>query len=198
MAFVVLGSTLANTARAQTPPPQSRGSRPDSVQSEQQRQFEMQVIEKALREGHPRRSQRYEPLVLEQIKSDFLAIQIIDRKLVHTILAPDTLDLRLVVTSAAEIRDRSKRLKRNLALPVPAPADRPGIVVEAKLESLRLSRPALSKLIDELVSNPMFEQSRLIDSQLAAKALQDIEAIVELSGAIKRSAEKLRANAKAR
>jgi hypothetical protein len=197
VALVVLGLTLAILVRGQTPSgPQSRSTRPDPVQRELQRQAEMQIIEKALIKQRPQRVQRYTPLVLEQIKSDFLGIQIIDRRLAQATSAPGILDLRLVVTSVAEIRKLSKRLKRNLDLPAPAAFGRPGIAVEAEIESLRFSLPVLSKLIDELVTNPMFEQSRLVDSQLSANALRDIEAIIKLSGEIKRSSEKLQATAK--
>jgi len=195
--LALLGVTFAILASGQTPTGrQGRSTRPDPVQRELQRQAEMQIIEKALTKERPRRVQRYEPMVLEQIKSDFLGIQIIDRKLAQATSAPGMLDLKLVVTSTAEIRRLSKRLKRNLALPVPALVEHPRISVEAEIESLRVSLPVLSKLIDQLVTNPMFEQSRLIDSQLSANALRDIEAIIKLSGEIKRSSEKLQAGSK--
>jgi pectate lyase len=57
---------------------------------------------------------------------------------------------------------------------------------------LRFSLLTLSNLIDQFVTNPVFKESRLIDAQLSAKALQDIEAIIELSGQLKLSSEKLK------
>src|SRR5206468_148124 len=112
----------------------------------------------------------------------------------------DRLDLELVSKSAGEIRKRSRRLKTNLALPRPEtpPAERWEITVEATSDRLRLSLSDLSNLINEFVSNPMFEQSKLVDAQLSAKARQDIEAIIELSHQIKRSSERLKASEKSK
>lgn len=141
---------------------------------------------------------RYPPLVLDQIREDFLRIQVIDRKLMQATAVGDMLDLELVARSAGEIRKRSRRLKENLALPRPEtpPAGRSRIAVEATSKRLRISLSDLSNLIEGFVSNPMFEQSKLVDARLSAKARQDIEAIIELSSQIKRSSEKLKAAAK--
>ena len=200
-ALVALLFALGTFARGQgTPGSQGRSGRPDAVQRELQRQFEMQMIEKALRAGPSRRVEQFAPLVLEEIRNDFLQIQIVDRKLMAVAAVPDNLDLEFVVRSAAEIRKRAKRLKRNLALPEPAtaPLDRSPFAVEAGIDPLRSSLGALSHLIDEFVSNPMFEAARLVDMQLSAKARRDMEAIIELSGEIKRSSEKLKSTVKSR
>jgi hypothetical protein len=155
----------------------------------------MRMIEQALMEGSSRKVKRYPPLVLDQIREDFLRIQVIDRKLMQATVVGDTLDLDLVARSAGEIRKRSSRLKENLALPQPEapPAKRSLFAVEAKSERLRLSLSDLSNLIEEFVSNPMFEQSKLVDARLSGKARQDIEAVIELSRQIRRSSQKLKA-----
>ena len=191
--LIALSGVLAHGQGPTTP--QSRTARPDPVQREFQRQVEMQMIEQALAEKPSRQAKRYAPLVLEQIRTDFLRIQVVERKLTHAASIPDPLDLQFVARSAAEIRKRSLRLRRNLALPEPEAAlvDRSKLAVEASLEPLRSSLAVLSKLIDEFVSNPMFEESRLTDAQLSAKARRDIEAIIGLSGEIKLSSEKLKA-----
>jgi len=177
---------------------QSRPSRPDPLLRETQRQFEMQIIEKALTQERLTRVQRYAPLVLEQIKSDFLGIQVIDRKLAQSALGSGSLNIKFVRSSANAIGKLSKRLKKNLALPVPAtPSDRSPVVVEANEESLRQAVPVLSRLIDHLVSNPMFEHSKLIDAQLAAEAFADLDAIIGTSWEIRQSTEKLLSQAKA-
>jgi len=200
--LIVLACGVAISVRGQgaasTQGAQPRGGRNDKVSREVQRQIEMQMIEQALMEGSSRHVRRYPPLVLDQIREDFLRIQVIDRKLMQATAVGDTLDLELVARSVGEIRKRSSRLKTNLALPRPkAPsAERSGIAVEATSGRLRISLSDLSNLIDEFVSNPMFEQSKLVDARLSAKARQDIEAIIELSSQIKRSSEKLKGAAK--
>jgi hypothetical protein len=197
--LIVLAGGVAITVRGQgVNATQPRGGRPDKIQGELQRQVEVRMIEQALMDGSSRHVKRYPPLVLGQIREDFLRIQVIDRKLMEATAVGDTLDLDLVARSAGEIRKRSSRLKTNLALPRPEapPAERSGIAVKATSERLRISLSDLSNLIDEFVSNPMFEQSKLVDARLSGKARQDIEAIIELSSQIKRSSEKLKAAAK--
>jgi hypothetical protein len=201
--LIVLACGVATSVRAQSAPStqgtQGRGGRTDKVQRELERRVEMQMIERALREGGSRHVRRYPPLVLDQIREDFLRIQVIDRKLMQATAGGDTLGLELVTRSAGEIRKRSRRLKENLALPRPEapPAMRSRIVVEATSERLRIALTDLSNLIDEFVSNPMFEQSKLVDARLSSKARQDIEAIIELSSQIKRVSAKLRVSERA-
>jgi hypothetical protein len=198
--LIVLAGGVAITVRGQgVNTTQPRGGRTDKVSRELQRQVEMQIIEQALMEGSSRHVGRYPPLVLDQIREDFLRIQVVDRKLTQATAVGDTLDLELVARSAGEIRKRSSRLKKNLALPRPEapPAERSQFATEPTSERLRISLSDLSNLIDEFVSNPVFEQSKLVDARLSGKARQDIEAIIELSSQIKRSSEKLKAAAKA-
>jgi len=184
--------------KAQTSSPQTRPARPDPVLREMQRQVEMQIIEKALTEEGPRRVHRYAPLVLEQIKSDFLGIQVIDRKLTQATSTPGSLDVKIVLAYAKEIGKLSKRLKKNLSLTIPSIPSEEQPVVEATEESLKHAALRLSKLIDHLVTNPMFEQSKLVDTQLSAQALSDLEAITELSREIRQSSEKLLSHPKTR
>jgi hypothetical protein len=199
--LVALAFALGTLACGQgLPAPQGRSGRTDKIQRELQRQVEMRLLEQALMEGSSRHVKRYEPQVLNQIREDFLQIQVIDREVIRAKALGDQLDLHLVTKSAGEIRKRSSRLKENLALPrsEAARADRSRVAVEATSEALRTSLAELSDLIEEFVSNPMFEQSKVVDPRLSAKARQDIEAIIELSKQIKRSSEKLRAAGKSR
>ena len=199
VALIVLGFGVALTVRGQIPTATpGRGGRPDKIQRELERRVEMQMIEQAMVVGGSPHVKRYPPLVLDQIRADFLRIQVIDRRLIKATADSDTLDLAFVSRSVSEIRKRSRRLKENLALPPPETplAGRWEIEIEATNERLRISISDLSKLIDEFVSNPMFEESKLVDARLSSKARQDIEAIIELSSQIKRSSEKLKAAAK--
>ena len=169
-----------------------RTGRPDTVQREQQRQIEMQMIELALAtEGRKPQTKHYTAAVLEQIRDDFLQIQVADRKLVK---ASAGSDLKLVTKLTGEIEKRSRRLKGNLALPQPqgSPLQTSAKTEEDTHERLRSSLGALSNLIESFVSNPMFEHSKVLDQSLSDKAWRDLTAIVQLSADIKRSSERLR------
>jgi len=194
--LLIIVSSATLSARGQTTvPSQSRSSRPDTVLREQQRQVETQMIEQALttERGAPR-IKRYTPAVLDQIRSDFLQIQVADRRLMKANQANAVLELRVVAELSGEIRRRSHRLKENLALPEPAQqASSSGTqLAEPTNERLKMSLANLSDLIESFVSNPMFEHTRLFDPMLYDKARLDLEAIIRLSDGIKRGSEKLR------
>jgi pectate lyase len=195
---IVVVSMLALTTftgvRGQSGTTQGTRGRADPVQREMERKFEMVIIENALKGSSSPRAERYQPLVLEQIREDFLRIQVVDRKLMHSLSISDVPDLELVAESASEIKKRAVRLKKNLALPEPnaRATEQSNAEVQLEPERLRSSLSMLSSLIDQFVTNPVFKESRLIDAQLSAKALKDIEGIIELSGQLKRSSEKLK------
>jgi len=195
--LIIVSSAIfsVHDVHGQTTVPSQRRSRPDTVLREQQRQVEMQMVEQALTtEGRAPRIKRYAPAVLDQIRSDFLKIQIADRRLMNANQANVVLGLRLVGELTGEIRTRSRRLKENLALPEPAQqasSSRATVAEEPTNERLKMSLADLSDLIESFVSNPMFEHTRLFDPKLSDKALLDLEAIIRLSDEIKRNSEKL-------
>jgi len=190
-ALFVLTSGLTPLANAQSG---STTRRPDPVVREQQRQFEVQMIEATLERGAVSAGGRKQPLALAQIKEDFLRIQVIDRKLRETSSGKRTFSLKFIANSVTEIRKRALRLKANLALPE---ADemlaKPMIEPVTQPEQLRLALSALSDSIYEFVANPMFISAKVFDTKLSAKARLDLEQIIELSSELKRSSEKLKA-----
>ena len=192
---IFIGCATLNVSGQINTPNQTRG-RPDTVQREQQRQVDMQMIEQALTtEGRAPRVKRYPPAVLDQIRGDFLQIQVNERQLTKSAAAQLDIDLKLVGRLTGEIRKRSRRLKENLALPQPETQQSVvgvGNAVATTSETLRMSLTDLSDLIESIVSNPMFEHTKLFDSKLSDKASWDLDAIIRLSDEIRRGSEKLR------
>ena len=193
IAVVIVFTSALILVRGQTGTTPATRARTDPVQREMDRKFEMVIIENALRGSSSGRAERYQPLVLEQIGEDFLRIQVVDRKVMHSVTTSDALDFELVAKSAAEIKKRAVRLKKNLALPESGVeiTERPNAEVQLEPERVRSSLSTLSSLIDQFVTNPVFKESRLIDAQLSAQALRDLEQIIEVSQHVKRSSERL-------
>ena len=109
--LIVLGCGVAMTVRGQSPTTMpGGGGRNDRFQRELQQQFEMRMIEQALMESRSKPGKLYSPLVLDQIREDFLRIQVIDRKLMRATAVGDRVDLELVAKSAGEIRTDSPRV----------------------------------------------------------------------------------------
>ncbi|MDQ3685684.1 MAG: hypothetical protein M3430_08785 [Acidobacteriota bacterium] len=172
----------------------SGGTRPESdserrARDRREREFNLRMAEREGRRPIERRETR---LDLAQIKEDFMRIQIINDALVKTSARADALDLKFVSKSAAEIRKRAERLKYNLALPeTEKDVKPPKAEVGAEVGLLKSSLSALDKLINGFVTNPAFASADVVDAQSAVKARRDLEAIIELSGGIKKSGEKL-------
>lgn len=190
-AALIVASAFVPLIQAQS---RSAPRRTDPVQREQQRQVEFQIIEAALERRQARPGVRNRPLVMEQIKEDFLRIQVIDRELRQTTSPKQALNFGLITKSVSEIRKRAVRLKTNLALAEPEEiVERLKVEPGTETEQLRLTLSALSDSIYEFVSNPVFISAKVFDTRLSAKARQDLEQIIELSSDLKRSSEKLKA-----
>ena len=146
-----------------------------------------------------RKPDRPEPkLALAQIREDFVRIQVVNNDLADAVSRRGALDLKFVARSASEIRKRAGRLKDNLVLPE---HESDFVVPEARGSAeaqLKSSLVTLSELIQEFVTNPLFEKASLVDLHLAAKARRDLDHIMEVSDRVKKnSAELSRAAQKA-
>ena len=181
-AVVILASALAPFSQAQqssTTAP--RTGRVDALQLELGRQYEQQMIERALAQPNARTRGNL-PLSLAEFRSDFLKLQVVNNRLMKSVSSSDPLDLKLIAESTGEIRKLGKRLKANLLLPKTTGAS-PDSQLEAGpgLAQLRMSLSTLDKLIVEFVSNPLFESAKVVDAELAARAWRDLDEIILLS-----------------
>jgi hypothetical protein len=140
-----------------------------------------------------RRAERYASRqIYAQISEDFLRLQVVNADLMQAVLEGGALDLTFVAKSASEIKKRAGRLKDNLMLPEPEKGPgRPPVEVGAEAGQLRSSLSTLGELIYEFAHNPVFKQANVADLQMLAKVRGDLEQIIELSGQVKKSSEKL-------
>ncbi len=152
----------------------------------QNRSSRLRMLEKEARRPVERRAPR---LAVAQIREDFMRIQIANNELKLTAFRAEALDLKLVGKWASELKKLAGRLNFNLALPEPEKVTkRP----PAEAEQLRQSIATLDGLIIGFVNNPIFKETNVIDAQLSGKARRTLEEIIELSGQVKKSSEKLR------
>jgi hypothetical protein len=131
-------------------------------------------------------------LAMAQIREDFVRLQVLNNDLAKAVSQGGTLDPKFVSKSAAEIRKLAARLRDNLALPVQGD-DSEHREAKAAPPPAQLA-PALStldglilKFADDLASKGV----HLVDAQSSAKVRRELEAIIELSGWVKKASEKL-------
>jgi hypothetical protein len=140
---------------------------------------------------------RYVQAVLAQVKEDFERIQVVRNGIVRAASAANALDYKFISDAAAEIKKRASRLKSNLALP-----DHEGDEKveknqgEFNKEHMEDALLILCNRIESFVKNPFFETPRVVDIELLTKASSDLKSMVELSGRISKSADRLNKSSK--
>jgi hypothetical protein len=135
---------------------------------------------------------RYVQAVIAQVKKDFERIQIARNQIVRAAGVRNELDYKFVSEVTGEIRKRASRLEGNLALPAPEEDEtrlkNAGDLDEAQI---RVALLTLCDRIESFVTSPVFETPGVIDVQHSTKASSDLESILELSGRVMKSAERL-------
>jgi hypothetical protein len=196
----LLASAASHAALAQGGAPKSPNPMENAIREDMERrkraEEEWWRVQSLRMASKPRPAPvRPEPrLALAQIKEDFVRIQVVNNELAGMVARSrrEPLDFKLVSKSAADIRKRAERLRDNLALPEfdkVFEAPQPQSPTEA--ERLKSSLALLRAIILEFVHNPHFDNTRLVDIQAAMKARRDLDDIIEVSGWVRQSSERL-------
>jgi hypothetical protein len=164
-------------------------TRETSMMGDLEREFNQRTLEEQL---HRPASRREAKLSFAKISEDFTRIQVINNELVAAAARDAELDLKVVAKSTAEIRKLAARLKENLVLPEPEEGPKQ-VQTEGGTETVQLkpALAALGKLIAGFAHNPVFKEPKVVDAQMSAKARRDLEEIIELSGQLRKTSEKL-------
>ena len=135
---------------------------------------------------------RYVQAVIAQVKQDFERIQVARNEIVRAASAGNALDYKFISEVTGEIKKRASRLEGNLALPDPEGDEKSqnngGEIYEVQIRAALLT---LCNRIESFVKSPLFETPGVIDVQHSAKASRDLQSMLELSGSIRKSAERL-------
>jgi hypothetical protein len=130
--------------------------------------------------------------IIEQTKQDFERIQVANTELMRAVSANNGFNYKNITEMTSEIRKRAKRFKDNLNLPPPddsqANAKKLDQINQDEMKGALLM---LSERIMSFVTNPLFQTQNLMDIKLGAKASSDLAVIIELSGTIRKNAERL-------
>ena len=135
----------------------------------------------------PKRSQA----MMDQVSEDFQRILTLHNELVRAIAANKSLGYEFISDAMGEIRKRSSRLQSSLKLQRPEPTEENRVpapdleVMETKDELILICRE-----IESFIRNPIIETPGTVDAQQLEKARRDLESVVQLSGYIKKRADK--------
>lgn len=190
-------SALASSAGSALP--QGGGSRGSAIRernADTLRELEMRRRDGGVKTASPQQPQPHPALPYARSKEDFRTLQLVNNEIMREVFAAGAAgapDYGRVAAAAAEINKRASRLKSNLRLPEPArKSPRSPEVNISNDKQLKTSLRTLDELIMGFVTNPAFRDPGTVDGHHSAVAAENLTRIVELSRAVRLSAEKMR------
>jgi hypothetical protein len=163
------------------------------VNTERIRQQEMSRREYQLRNfgtepGAPKDQRQVEAL-MAQTEEDFNRILTLHNEIARALASKNELDYQFVSDITAEIKKRATRVQHSLALGLSA--EEAGALEKSKDEPIKDSLVKLCNEIRSFVTNPSIENPNTINAEQMTKARRDLESLIQLSGRIKKDADKL-------
>ncbi|HEY8225218.1 MAG TPA: hypothetical protein VIG25_08090 [Pyrinomonadaceae bacterium] len=126
--------------------------------------------------------------ILKQINEDFRGLQSVNNKMMADTSASAEIDYKFVSVMISQIAKKATRLKQNLALPksedikvTKEPEKEIATEKDFKAELLLLDSSVM-----RFVTNPIFQQTNVVELKLANQASSDLETIINLSKRLKK------------
>jgi hypothetical protein len=184
---LILLSLPSVSAQSAGPPPVNK------VNAERMRQQEMSRREYDLRnfgnESTAPKDKRQVEALMAQTEEDFNRILTLHNEIARALTSKNDLNYQFVSDATAEINKRASRVQHSLALGV---SDEEASKLEkSKDEPIKDSLIKLCNQIRSFVTNPSIENPNTINVEQMKKARLDLESLIQLSGRIKKDADKL-------
>ena len=126
--------------------------------------------------------------LMAQTEEDFTRILTLHNEIARAISSKEALNYHFVSESMTEIKKRGTRVQSSLYLGL---SDEDAPVKEKAEPEIKDSLIKLCKEIRAFVTNPMIENPNTVDAQQLIRAKRDLESFIQLSGLIKKDADKL-------
>ena len=126
--------------------------------------------------------------LMAQTEEDFTRILTLHNEIARALASKKDLDYHFVSEATAEIKKRAARIQSTLVLH-PSPDDAP--IKEHSDAEMKDSLIKLCKEIRSFVTNPIIENPNTVDAVALPRARHDLESMIQLSGLIKKDADKL-------
>jgi hypothetical protein len=129
---------------------------------------------------------------MAQLEQDFKRLLILHNEIARAVSVDKNLDYAFVSDATTEIKKRASRLQSTLALHKPEGAENERRQIEFQDGQMKKALAILCKQIKSFVTNPIIEHPGTVDPALLARARRDLEEVIELSGNLRKSAERLK------
>lgn len=186
-----IGATLVILAACVS---ETRGQRPrqparDLVRAIEQKEMDQMLLRKPLPalSDEPARQ-----AVLKQIREDFRDLQSLNNRMMSDSWAREAMDYDFVSDMVSRIRGKATRLKGNLNLPEPDRIEKDQSRADVgSAADFRAALLTLDRTIMRFVTNPLFQTPNAIDVSQATQARKDLEAVIGITGELKKVALRL-------
>ena len=174
------------------PPPIDRTNNADRIRQQDTSRREWQLRNFG-KEPEPNRAkdERQIKALMAQTEEDFTRILTIHNEIARALSSKNGLNYQFVSEATAEIKKRASRVQSTLALGLSSDE---APVTEKSEPELKDSLIKLCKEIRSFVTNPVIENPSTVDAEHLTRARRDLESLIQLSGLIKKDAEKLSKN----
>jgi len=130
--------------------------------------------------------------IRDQVGEDFQRILKLHNEMVRTIATNGPLNYEFISNAAGEIRKRATRLQSTLGLHKLEPNQNQQQMRDLEAMRTKDEMIVLCTKIESFVRNPIIDSPGTVNAELLDKARRDLDSVVELSGAIKKVADRQR------
>jgi len=140
-----------------------------------------------------RTTQERHELNVRALEEDFNRLRVISEQFKLATAASEPINYKATSDYAVEMKKRGTRLRINLAgLPKTKKDEkRPKEIVPQDEAQMRSLLSSVNVLMTDFLTNPVFSDMGTLDNQLALKARRDLDALIELSDVVRKSADTL-------
>jgi len=162
------------------------------MEEDKKRETQLQVRGSSGKPTDPKQAQA----VIAQVEQDFRQILILHNEIGRATATDRTLDYRFVSDATAEIKKRASRLQTTLMLSRSETDDKQEKRLKFADTQVKDALIVLCNRIENFVKNPIIESPGTVDLEQSARARRDLDSIIDLSGDIKKSADRLNKHSK--
>ena len=176
---------------ASGPPTIDRSTNPDRLRQQDMNQREYQLRNFGTQPNKPKDKRAVEAL-MAQTEQDFNRILTLHNEIAHALASKNELDYSFVSDATAEIKKRASRVQSSLAMRLSEQE-----VSDLEKSSGKKEAPVKDELVTlcnqirSFVTNPSIANPGTINVDQMTKARRDLESLIQLSGRIKKDADKL-------
>lgn len=169
------------------PPPMEQRVNADRIRQQDISRREWQLRNFGTEPVIPK-DERQVKALMAQTEEDFTRILTIHNEIARALASKNDLNYQFVSEATAEIKKRASRVQSTLALHLSSDE---APVKEKSDPEMKDSLIKLCKEIRSFVTNPIIENPNTVDAEHLARARRDLESLIQLSGLIKKDADKL-------